>query len=159
MILELENPSDPITFVGDDLKVAGIACLLLGHGWYGMSDEKGDTVIPLMMFGAHEKWLKENGIDDLSGWIRENALKVAEFLETVAYGKINDRLAFDEAIKRMTPEKAAEHREWWNDRNRSSMNDIGAGALRLAKQFRKLAAGGKADNLHGSPPIIMAGSS
>ena len=52
-----------------------------------------------------------------------------------------------------TPEETAEHREWWNDRKRSSMNNIGAGALRLAKQLRKKKP---VKELKGSPPIILA---
>lgn len=67
MILELNNPSDAITFVGEDPRVAGVAVLLLGHGWYGLTDAAGNQVVPMMIFGTHEAWLKEQGIEDFGG--------------------------------------------------------------------------------------------
>jgi hypothetical protein len=157
MILELVNPSDKITFVGDDPKVAGVAILLLGNGWYGLTGENGERFIPLMIFGSHEPWLKEQGIADINRWIMDNALALAEFLETVAYGSVRDRRGFDEAVKRMTPEKAAEHRAWWNDRCRSSMTDIGGGALKLAAQLRKFHAREPGVKLEGTHPLVFGG--
>lgn len=153
MILELVNPSDAVTFVGDDPKVAGIATLLLGNGWYALRGEDGEDFVPLMIFGGHVEWLASQGIDDADDFLTANAEAVAAFLDTCAYGGIKERQAFDEAIKRMTPDKAAEHRAWWNDRNRSSMNNIGEGCRRLAEQIRKLV---KVDELQGSPPTVLA---
>lgn len=155
IICELTNPSDAITFVVSDPKVAGVAILLLGNGWYGLTDKDGNSIVPLMMFGAHEKWLKDNGITDTNAFIMANAVLMAEFLETVAYGSIAEREALDIAVTRMTPENAAAHREWWNDRKRSSLNNIGAAALKMAKGFRKIAAGQKAE-LKASPPIVLS---
>lgn len=136
MILELINPSDAVTFVGDDMTVAGVACLILGGGWYGLKDASGDAVVPMMAFGTHEKWLEENNIADLSDWLMEHGAEVAGFLETCVYGSIEEREAFDQAISRMAPDKADEHRDWWNDRNRSSMNNIGKAAAHWAKRLR-----------------------
>lgn len=153
MILELTNPSDAVTFIGDDPKIAGVTVLILGNGCYGLTDEKGNEFVPLMIFGSHESWLADNGIDDLGAFIETNAAAIADFLDTCAYGHIRDRQAFDEAIKRMTPENAAEHRKWWNERNRSSMNNIGEGCRRLAAQLRAKA---KPDELEGQPPIVLA---
>lgn len=152
MILELINPSDAVTFVGDDPKIAGVAILILGNGAYGLTDESGEVFVPLMLFGGFKAWLEEQGITDLAAFLIEHGSALADFLETCAYGKIAERQAFDEAIKRMTPDKAEEHREWWNDRNRSSMNNIGAGCRRLAKQLRAKA---KPSELEGSPPIVL----
>lgn len=150
---ELINPSDAITFQGDDLVAAGVAIILLGRGAFGLTDEKGEQAVPLMLFGGIDDWLAKNNIKDMAQYIADNTDAIADFLETVCYGSLDERLAFDEACKRMTPEKAAEHREWWNDRKRSSMNNIGAGALRLAKQLRKKKP---VKELKGSPPIILA---
>lgn len=139
MIFELINPSDAVTFIGDDITVAGVAIMVLGRGRYGLTDDKGEVVVPLMLFGGSEYWLAEHGVDDLDAWLTANYLRVAEFLETCAYGSRLEREAFDQAIARMTPEHAEAHREWWNDRNRSSMNNIGQAAAAYAKTLRKKA--------------------
>lgn len=157
IIVELINPSDAITFVMDDPTVAGIGVLLLGNGWYGLLDAEGNHPVPPMLGGV-EAWFKERGIESLNKWIKANGVAVAEFLETCAYGNIVERDAYDRAIALMTPENAAIHREWWNDRNRSSMNNIGAAALKLAANLRQRAAGKKAE-LKGSPPRVFASRS
>lgn len=136
MILELVNPSDAVTFVGDDPKIAGVAILLLGNGMYALTSPDGSQFVPLMMFGQHEEWIAEQGIGDLDTFITANSGAIADFLDTCAYGSIEEREAFDRAIALMTPENAEKHREWWNDRNRSSMNNIGAGARKLASALR-----------------------
>jgi len=139
-IVELQNPSDAITFEMDDVKVAGVAVMFLGNGAYGLEDSSGKTVVPIMLFGTHEKWLKQQGIV-LDDFIPPNMTKMADFLETVCYGHASEREAVEVACARMTPEKAEEHRKWWNDKKRTSLCDIGKAALKLAKQFRKAAAG------------------
>lgn len=139
-IVELVNPSDAITFEMDDVKVAGVAILFLGRGAYALTDAEGKTVVPLGLFGTNETWLKEQGID-LDTFILANLIPIAEFLESVCYGHIAEREAFEVACSRMTTAKAAEHRAWWNNKKRTSLNDIGKGALALAKQLRKKSAG------------------
>lgn len=153
-IVELINPSDAITFEMDDVKVAGVAILILGRGAYGLSDADGD-IVPIMLFGSSEAWLKKEGIN-LEKFIHENCLPMAKFLETVCYGSIDQREAVDVACSRMTPRKSEEHRRWWNDKRRSSLNDVGKGALALAKRFREMAAGDSSSKpLPKATPIIL----
>jgi hypothetical protein len=149
-ICELVNPSDAITFVVDDVKVAGVAILLLGEGAYGLTNGAGDTVVPLGLFGFWRTWIQEQQID-LEKFVPENRLAMAEFLETVCYGSVAEREAFDVAMSRMIPDKAQEHQAWWNGKKRSSLNDIGKGALLLAKALRE-----KAKYLPSQKPIILA---
>ena len=139
-IVELQNPSDAITFEMTDLKSAAAAVLLLGRGAYGLEDAKGETLVPIMLFGINEKWMKENGID-LDAFIPANYAPMAEFLESVCYGCAAEREAVEVACSRMETAKAAEHRAWWNDKKRSSMNNISKGALQLAAQLQRKAAG------------------
>lgn len=159
-ICELSNPSDKITFVVDDVRVAGVAVMLLGNGWYGLTNAKGEDVVPLMFAGTHKQWLIDNQIPDLDAYLTANAAALAAFLDTCAYGSITEREGYDAAIARMTPENAALHRAWWNDRNRSSLNNIGAAAAKLAAQFRRLAARQPVtEPLAQSPPLVFAAQS
>lgn len=133
---EIINPSDAVTLQASDLRIAGVAVLLLGNGLYGLTDENDEAVVPLMLFGTSEKWLKENHIESLNDFIKENKSAIADVLASVTYGKIEERLGFDKAVGMMTPEKAKEYRAWWNDKNRSSLNDIGQRALAIAAKLR-----------------------
>ncbi len=159
-IVELINPSDPVTFEMQDVKVAGVAVLLLGRGAYGLKTADGNDVVPLMLFDGGERWLKKQRIADLDKYLRNRGKNVAAFLDTCAYGSIADREGFDAAIKRMTKEKAAEHRAWWNDKHRGSLNDIGNAAAGLAVRLREIAAGKKSDKpLPKATPIIAVSRS
>lgn len=155
-IVELINPSDAITFEMDDamdnLAIAGVAIILLGQGAYGLEDMEGKTVVPLMLFGGVEKWLEARGIASMKFFVETNAEKIAAFLETICYGSAEEREAVEVACGRMTPEKAEEHRAWWNDKKRSSLNDIGKNALALANALRNKATG----PLPSSKPIILS---
>lgn len=139
-VVELINPSDAVTFLMDDVKVAGAATMLLGCGAFGLKDKDGKCHVPIMLFRGADGWLEENGIKDLRAFIDANNIAIAEFLETVHYGSFQDREAFKLAISKMTLEKAAEYRAEVNDKRRSSLNNIGGVALKLAQQMRQIAA-------------------
>lgn len=155
VVCELTNPSDAVTFIVNDVRIAGVAILMLGRGAYGLTDPEGNTVVPLCLFGSAEAWLKENDIemDKLSDFIVANKVAIADFLDTCAYGHIAEREAFDRAIGLMSKEAAATHRQWWNDRNRSSLNNIGEGARALAETLRSQAFG-RIDRLPKATPLI-----
>ena len=156
-IVELQNPSDAVTFEMDDVKIAGVAILILGNGAYGLEDDTG-TVVPIMLFGTHEKWLKEQQINDLGEFVHANLIPMADFLESVCYGHRSEREAVEVACRRMSPQNAEEHRFWWNNKKRTSLNDIGKGCLALAKQLRAKAKGHPIkEPLAQAAPIIMAG--
>jgi hypothetical protein len=135
MILELVNPSDAVTFIGDDIKVAGVATLLLGRGQYGLEDCDGKMVVPLMLFGTHEEWFKENDIN-LDHFISEHAKAIAAFLDTCVYGDVDDRRVYEYMCRGMSDDEVAEYKSKWDDRKRSSMNNIGAAAHSIAMQLR-----------------------
>lgn len=148
-ICDLVNPSDAITFVCTDAKVAGVSILILGRGAYALKDVRGNEIVPLGLFGTYQTWLDKEEID-LDKFIPKNRIAMAEFLETVCYGTAAEREAVDVACGRMTKEKAEEHRLWWNDRRRGSLNDIGKGAFDLAKALRE-----NAKELPAQTPIIL----
>lgn len=155
MILEIKNPSDAVTIETDDIVAAGIAIMVVGDGWYGLENEDGEQVVPITALGCAESWLKENGVSDIEAYIKANRLKMAAILESALYGGAGDRALFNAAIEKMSKEDAHLYREQWNDKKRSSLNDIGAACLHYAKAFREMA--GDKVQLEPSPdkPLIF----
>ena len=92
MIFEIVNPSDAYTIEGE-LLPCGVATMILGEGTYGLKDERGDTAMPIFLFGGHEPWLKEQGVQDLSVYLEEHRAEIATALETVLIGHFGDREA------------------------------------------------------------------
>ena len=82
MRYEIINPSDKVFIKASNLNDAGIACLLLGGGWYGLKDESGETVFPLF---ADEKWFKKQGVEDRFTYLDEHLITIAEVLESYKY--------------------------------------------------------------------------
>jgi hypothetical protein len=138
MIYEIINPSDAVCIEADDIASAGIAVMMLSSG-YGLHDDKGNSVVPITMFGGGEQWLKQHGIDDAGKYIKENALKLAKIFESVFYGKPSDKEMFDKALSKMTPEGAEEYKREWNDKRRTSLTNIESSCLSYAKKLRELA--------------------
>ena len=45
---EIVNPSDKCFIYAEDVRLAKIACILLGQGWYGLLDENGEQVMGVL---------------------------------------------------------------------------------------------------------------
>lgn len=135
MILEIVNPSDAVTIVADDIAAAGMGIMLIS-GWYGLTDEDGEQVLPITALGGQEYWLKEHGITNIEDYIKSHAEAIATILESFLYGRAADRKLFDSAISRMSPENAETFRAEWNDQRRSSMTNIGKACISTAKALR-----------------------
>jgi len=136
MIYELINPSDPMTFTGNDDTVAAIAILVFSNGKYGLKRKGNDEVLPIFLFGGGSVWANEK-VGDLDAWFAANKRAVGEFLGTCAYGDAADREAYDKAISMMGKKEAEEFREWHQDKNRTSMTNIGKAALSWSKKLLK----------------------
>jgi hypothetical protein len=138
MILEIINPSDKVTLETDDPVVAGVCTLLLARGQYGLENENGETVLPILIFGGAEDWLKQNKIDDLDKYIDTHMPEMIKVLESVLYGGFDTRELFNKAISSMTPKEALKYRKEWNEKKRSSMTNIGKVYLAYADKLRGL---------------------
>lgn len=106
MRFELINPSDKIFLNADDLRVAQIAALYAGKGYYGLNDENGEQVFGLIAFGGSEDFIKSFG-DEASykKFVEDKKREIADCLKTFR-----------------------------TDGVRTSMNDICGNAHRLAAQ-------------------------
>ncbi len=139
---ELINPSDAYTFYAPSLLIAACAVFIVGEGKYGAHrvDDEEDHV-PLFLFGGHETWLKDHGVEDLGAYIEAHRPEIAACLESFLIGDHADRVRMErvlDAIRDPADREAA--REAWHDERRSSMNNIGLVAKRYAKILREKAA-------------------
>lgn len=141
-IYEIGNPSDAYTIKGELLPCAA-ATIGLGVGHYGLTDEKGEIVLPVFAFArepekALDDWMAGHGAPEGFGlYVETHRAEVADALDAVVIGKHRDRLEFEDAISVMNSEQAAEFEAKRHDLRRSSMNDIGARAKRLAHWLRE----------------------
>lgn len=140
-VYELSNPSDAVHVEAEDTTVACVAVLLLGQGRYGLRDEHGETVLPLLFLGGLHQWLAARKITDLDTFLKANASAMADVLDTATLGSAKDFKFFKSAMAAIDdPVKRAAFREEWDDKKRSSTNNICAAAHRLAQRFRERAA-------------------
>lgn len=148
MIYDLINPSDPVTFVAEDDATAYAVALYLGRGKTPCTREDRVDLDTMLMFASEDK-IKESvkrnlGTETVNEWIDANRIKFATALESFAYGSINKRKEYDDAIAAITdPEKLKEFTAKHEDRNRTSMNKWVDYAWKLAATVRKLEAEAK----------------
>lgn len=132
-LYELINRSDPYTFEAPNIEVAGVAVGLLSTGFGAKDLTQGSDESSPILFGWDE-WLKDHSID--KAWFASHREELADALESFLIGDQAAR-ADAEDVLRLLPEG---EREAWRsrrqDRRRSSMNDIGGAAYRMAKRLR-----------------------
>jgi hypothetical protein len=137
MIYEFITPSDPITFIANDDKVACVCSVLLGEGKAGCNREDGENIPSLWLFHPDpipeiEKYLECSFGD----FIKENKQAISECFKSFSYGHFNDRKQYDAAIEAITdPDKLAKFKNTHEDSNRSSMSKWVAYAWQMGKQM------------------------
>jgi len=107
---EIINPSDPYTIESDDFAAAAGACVLLGEGAYGLREVDGEREMPIFLLAPLAR---------IDGWFRDNC---GGSLNETLGGK---RAAIADALATVKAQ-----------RERSSLNDIGAAAHGLATALR-----------------------
>ena len=141
-IYEFITPSDPITFKAENDKIAFTCSLLLGSGKAGTTrhDENGGEIsIPsLLIFNPdHEQVIKDFLGCELDEFIHLNKEQVRAALKSFAYGNIESRKTFDDALNAITEEnKRKEFLEKHEDRNRSSLSAWVKAGWKLADNLK-----------------------
>lgn len=139
---EIINPSDPYTLQATSDQVAIVATMILGCGQMGLADEEGNTVLPLLFLSSKEEFknfcAKKNIPSNSSEFLKEgnNRSEVVDALSSVLLGTFKDRRTYDRGLKLIETEEGK--REWkdqWHD-ERSSYNDIGRTAWKLAESLK-----------------------
>lgn len=134
MILELINPSDPITFEAPDRLVAAAVALLLGGGHYPVNDEAGQQVVPLFLFGGMTEWFEEQ-FGDFTDALTQRREEVAVALDSVTVARPSEYRAIIAAI---TGGDVAKGRAAYCESQRTSMNNICGRAQAYAAKVRAL---------------------
>lgn len=156
MLYSIVNPSDPYTIEAPSLDVAAMTAVLLGQGNYvfepigsipiRLADGVNDGRIPAFSFGDGDEWCKKQfgeTLMEMSNRVMDTKLgEVADCLDSVLYGDAEDRTEFMEAAKGLDRDKFLMFRMARQDTKRSSMNDIGERAYRMAAKLRQSIADG-----------------
>lgn len=169
MWYELHNPSDKVIFQAPDFEAAALAVIFLGRGQYAATpiagdDRKPDSVtdarkVPMMFFGdAFEKFCADpvNGLGigdskNIQNKLDERGADVATCCESFFYGDLSDRAIYEEALRGKSEKDAAKFKAEWNDKKRTSMNNILAAAHALARGLREAIAKKAAKAAEGAP--------
>lgn len=146
---EIVNPSDPYTMDGDDHDVVATVVVFLGQGRYAAQEVNGSRFVPMMLFGVDDAWSTATFgcavADLLARTVETKRAAVVAAFESVVIASAHERAMFDEGMRLI--DDPAERERWrttWNERRRSSMNNIGKRAQQLADTFRAPASTGGA---------------
>ena len=112
MRYEIINPSDKCFVSGDNFEAVCAAVALLGEGRYALESEDTKTTMPFFMFGGLDEWWVEKFGRKFQAYFDSAKSDIATVLDTFKYNG-----------------------------ERSSMNNIGAYAERLAKRLRTIQEG------------------
>ena len=141
LLFKIINPSDPYTIEASSLDVAVMASVLLGQGNYQFTSLGGGQDIPFFAFGGGDDWCKKHfkeTLMELSNRVMDTKLsEVADSLDSVLYGDEQDRVQFLAETKDMSRNDFLAERIMRQDKKRSSMNDIGERAYRMAAKLRQ----------------------
>lgn len=139
-LFEIINPSDPLTMYAPDLLTAGVAVAVLGKGKLGAQNLENPEESTPILFGWDD-WFVDQGVSDLSSWIEDNRLAVADALRSVALGNADSRADYDAALQAIEdPVKRSEFIRARNDRRRSSVSDWEGFAHVYAERLEKFNA-------------------
>ena len=136
MEYELINPSDPYTFIAADYETAVLTVFCLGPA-YGAKPKGGGEDVPIFIFGGAVEWYTEKFGRSPDDGLDEKGRAVADALASMMLGGFEDRRRYELALSAIDdPEKKSRFIDEWQD-GRSSLNNIGGAAHRLAERIRK----------------------
>lgn len=132
MEYKLANPSDPYTFVADDLETAALVVFMLSTA-YGANTKSGEVAVPIFIFGGAEEWYAKQFGRNIEEGITAKKEQLIAALKSMTLGNFEDRRRYEAALAAITEEdKKAEFIAKWQD-GRSSLNDIGTHSHKLAE--------------------------
>lgn len=134
MEYELKNPSDPYTFLAEDLEVAALTVFSIST-LYGAEPKDGGESVPIFIFGGAKEWYLEQFGRTPDDGRKAKREELAAALGSMMYGGFKDRRRYEVALAAITdPEKKKEFIAVWQDAH-SSLNDIGTYCHELAKRL------------------------
>lgn len=150
MLFEIIQPSDPYTISCPDLEIAFTACVLLGAGQYVFHAlEDGGVDVPFFLFdGEADRFCQTHFGTEAPLVLRHvRTDRRADLIAALDSVVIGDRDAFNTTMPPRADVAAFQKaRDAWQEQHRSSLNDIGGRAYRIAEKLRQ---NGEA---HAEPP-------
>lgn len=135
-VWELINPSDKITFSGNDFKLVVIAVCLVGNCVYAAEEVGGNRIVPIFLFGSVDKWfIREYGSNFEDTYKSSDKKQLADILDSFTLGGYDDFIAYNKEAENIPPLELKKFKEDWNDK-RTSMNNICARAWEIASNIR-----------------------
>lgn len=135
MEYELINPSDPYTFLADDHETAALTVFLIST-FYGARSKDGNKEVPVFILGGSDEWYQDNFGRTPDEGLMARQCEVVKALDSFMYGHFEDRRRYEVALDAITDlDKKEEFKAVWQD-GRSSLNDIGTHAHKLAKRLK-----------------------
>ena len=134
---ELINPSDEITFLAENDKIAYVCAIVISNGKFGCKNIDTDESLNTFLFmdSDPEKTIVAFLEQDFHEFIKENESKISKAFSTFAYVSAGKRLRYDEKLSSFaTTEEADLYKTSYEEENRSSMNKIVTRAWEFSKK-------------------------
>lgn len=133
---ELINPSDPYTFIADDLETAALVVFAISPA-YGAKTKEGELAVPTFIFGGADEWYAEQFGRSVIDGFEAKKKQLAEALSSMMLGHFEDRRRYEAALAAITePDKREKFIAEWQDEC-SSLNDIGTRCHKLAEAITR----------------------
>jgi|GEM_PF-5609913 len=141
MVYKFTTPSDPITFLAEDDKVAFLVTVIVGNGKTLYEPEDGHNVPSsfLIFAGDQTEAMIEGALaNSMDHFIHARRSDIIAALESFAYGEFADRKVYDQtfALLKDDPNKLDKFRAIHDDAKRSSLSEWCKYAWNLAKQLK-----------------------
>lgn len=131
-LYEFINMSDTITFYAENDDYARVVTLILGEGKAECKKQNGIS-LPYCMTAFGNKAPQEI-YDHVSNMLKNKDKKLISALKTVAVCNFSEREIFDEYTNNSTNQ---EKYDKWDDAHRTSLNNFGKYARKIAKSLEK----------------------
>ncbi len=140
MLYEIVNPSDTVTFYAKDHTIAHAVILILGEGKYGCKCLEDARFKATLFIFMNEKDTERElqrifGPDGMGAFLKSNCEDIARSLNTCAVTTFLGLKEFDERFSCALANGLDEQfKNDWNEKHRTSMNNICSLAHQYAKQ-------------------------
>lgn len=137
-VYEIINPSDKYTISHHNREAVCMAVALLGEGAYAIAEIDVDPAtrfeMPLFIFGGSDEWFSQQFGKTIVDALDSNIEDVIEALDSILIG---DRELYNMAVSEMDKDAVPRFKDKWQDKHRTSMNDIGSYASALRDRLKK----------------------
>jgi hypothetical protein len=141
ILYELVNPSDPYSFFAISDKVAAAVGIVLGEGAYAVRrHDNSERILPTLRFihpANQGEFMRETFPEGLEPFLLGSSQEIAGALDSVACISPAERADYEMCVARLASDELRQGSKLRiHDKNRSSLNDIGRRAWKMAEYFR-----------------------